>query len=92
VAGLFAILFGFLAFIVPLGLALSMRGWRQLGILAAAAALFFGWLTVDLENPEGLGQALGSFLGGLMLLGFACGVIARTVTLLGRSRNGDGGA
>lgn len=86
-AGIFALLVGTLCFMVPLGLPLAMRGWRPFLTLLAIAVVFFGWLTIELPNPQSLAAIIGSFLGGLMLLGFACGAIAKLTMLLGRGPN-----
>jgi hypothetical protein len=48
------------------------------------AAVFFGWLTVEMPTPGTIPEGIGAFLGGLMLFGFAAGAIAKFVTLVGR--------
>ena len=80
-AGLFAILATCLAFLVPLAIPLFAANWRSLAIMAAIAALFFSWLYFDIGSGSSM---IGSFLGGLMLIGFAFGAIARFAMLLGR--------
>mgnify|MGYP006191094479 CR=1 FL=1 len=80
-AGLFAILAACLAFVVPLAVPLFAANWRSLLIMAAAAAAFFTWLHFDVADGSSL---IGEFLGGLMLVGFAFGAIARFAMLLGR--------
>jgi hypothetical protein len=73
-----------LCFIGAMALPLAMPGWRSLAVAMVLAAAFFGWLAVDIERPGSPAQLLGSFLGGVLLVGFAAGAIARLVGLLGR--------
>ncbi len=79
--GVIAIIAAVLAFLVPLALPLFARSWRSLAMMAAVAALFFSWLYFDIGSGSSM---IGSFLGGLMLIGFAFGAIARFAMLLGR--------
>lgn len=79
--GVLAIIGASLAFLVPLGLPLFARSWRTLGVMTIAAVAFFTWLTFDIAGGASL---VGEFLGGLMLVGFAFGAIARFAMLLGR--------
>lgn len=87
--GLFAIIAAFLAFTVPLAIPLFVQQWRTFFIVVAVAVAFFIWLTLDLQrnalgDPPGLAQLFGPLLGGLMLVGFAAGAIAKFVMLVGR--------
>jgi hypothetical protein len=83
--GLFAILASFLAFALPLGIPLMAQRWRSFFIVLALGAAFFAWLTWDLgRQPPGTESFPGAFLGGLMLFGFAGGVVARFVMLVSR--------
>lgn len=84
-AGLLAIFGSFLAFVVPLAIPLFVQRWRTLALVVGAAVVFFGWLTWDLARPDN-GNWIGPFFGGLMLFGFAGGVIAKFVMLVGQSR------
>lgn len=81
---LFALVLAFLAFSVPMAIPLFAQRWRSLGLVVLAGALFFGWLTLEMPVEGTLPNGIGQFLGGLMLFGFAGGVIARFVSLLGR--------
>jgi hypothetical protein len=84
-AGLFAIVASFLAFVVPLGVPLLAQRWRSYFITLAIGAAFFAWLTWDIgRQAPGTEGFPGAFLGGLMLFGFAGGAIARFVMLLSR--------
>ncbi|WP_417309322.1 hypothetical protein [Devosia sp.] len=82
-AGLFAIFFSFLAFVVAVAVPLFVQRWRTLAIVVAGAVIFFGWLTWDLARPDN-GNWIGPFIGGLMLFGFAGGLIAKFVMLVGQ--------
>lgn len=82
--GALALIGAFLSFIVPLGVPLFAQRWRTLGIVAVIGVLFFVWVNLDLGNPAGVTQAFGPFLFGLMLFGFAAGVIAKFVMLTAR--------
>lgn len=84
-AGVFALVAALLAFAVPMALPLLAQRWRSLGVLLLAGLAFFAWLNADITAHDG-GGAIGAFLGGLMLVGFAGGVLARFVMLLGRPR------
>ena len=84
-AGLFAIVASFLAFMVPLGIPLLAQRWRSFFVTLAFGAAFFAWLTWDIgRQPAGTESFPGAFLGGLMLFGFAGGAVARFVMLLSR--------
>lgn len=80
-AGLFAIIAATLAFLVPLAAPLFVTRWQTLAILIAVAAAFFTWLSLDIAGGSSI---IGSGLGGLMLVGFAFGVIAKFAMLIGR--------
>lgn len=82
--GIIALVAAFLAFMVALAIPLMVQTWRRLAIVVVVAALFFGFVTYDLPHPDGITQLFGPFLFGLMLFGFAAGVIAKFVMLLGR--------
>jgi hypothetical protein len=83
-SGVIALVAAFLAFAVPIAVPLFATTWRSFAIVVAAGALFFTWVTYDLANPMGITQLLGAFLCGLALFGFAGGVVAKFVMLLGR--------
>ena len=83
-SGAFALIGAFLAFMVPIAVPLFAQRWQSFGIVVAVGAAFFAWVTYDLAKPTGITQAFGSFVFGLMLFGFAAGVIAKFVMLLGR--------
>ena len=78
-SGVLALVAAFLAFMVPIAVPLFVQRWRTLGIVVVAGVLFFAWV-----SPGGITQELGPFVFGLMLLGFAAGVIAKFVMLVGR--------
>ncbi len=80
-SGVFAILSSLLAFLVPLAIPLFAQRWRSFAIILGLGALFFWWLTLDVERPQSI---IGTFLGGLMLFGFGAGLIAKFVMLVGR--------
>jgi hypothetical protein len=80
-AGVFAIIAAVLAFLVPLALPLFAQRWATLAMMVAVASLFFSWLYFDIASGTSM---IGSFLGGLMLIGFAFGAIAKFAILLGR--------
>jgi hypothetical protein len=82
--GAIAIVGALLAFAVPIAVPLFAQRWRTLGIIVGLGALFFAWVSYDLANPAGATQAFGPFVFGLMLFGFAAGVIAKFVMLTGR--------
>jgi hypothetical protein len=79
-----ALLLAGFCFIGAMALPLALPGWRSLLVVSVAAALFFGWIALEIETPGSPAQAIGSFLGGLLLVGYAAGAIARTVALIGR--------
>jgi hypothetical protein len=83
-SGAFALVGAFLAFAIPIGVPLFVTTWRSFAIVVAAGVLVFAWVTFDLANPLGVTQSLGPFVFGLALFGFAAGVIAKFVMLLGR--------
>ena len=83
-SGALALFAAFVAFMAPVAIPLFAQRWRSLGIVVALGLLFFTWATLDLANPAGITQALGTFVLGLMLFGFAAGVIAKFVMLVGR--------
>jgi hypothetical protein len=82
--GFWALILAGLCFIGAMALPLALPGWRSLLAVSAAAALFFGWIAIEVEVPGSLAQGIGSFLAGLLLIGYAAGAIARTVALIGR--------
>ncbi|WP_421760367.1 hypothetical protein [Devosia sp.] len=82
--GIFALILAFVAFAVAIAMPLFAQRWTTLAIMVAGAVLFFGFVTYDLPHPDGITQVLGPFVFGLMLFGFAAGVIAKFVMLLGR--------
>ena len=86
IEGTLAIVLAFLCFLVPMAVPLFAQRWRTLIIVVIVAALFFGWLTLEMNTPGTIPAGIGSFLGGLMLFGFAAGAIAKFVTLLGRPK------
>ncbi len=83
-SGAFALFAAFLAFAIPISIPLFAQRWRTFGAIVALGALFFAWVNHDLANPSGVSQMLGTFLLGLALFGFAGGVIAKFVMLVGR--------
>jgi len=83
-SGVIAIITALLAFGIPIAVPLFAQRWRTLLILLVLGALFFGWVTLDLAAPDGITQSLGPFTFGLMLFGFAAGVIAKFVMLVSR--------
>jgi hypothetical protein len=82
-SGAFAVFAGLLCFAIPLAVPLFVQRWRTFAIIVALAVAFFAWLTWDIERTGGV-HWIGSFLGGLMLFGFAAGAIAKFVMLVGR--------
>jgi len=82
--GVIALFTALLAFGIPIAVPLFAQRWRTLGIVALLGALFFAWVNFDLAAPDGVTQALGPFTFGLMLFGFAAGVIAKFVMLVSR--------
>lgn len=83
-AGAIALVATLLAFFVPLAVPLFAQRWRTLIVIAALGAAFFGYVTWDLGNASGPAHLLGPFLSGLMLFGFAGGLLAKFVMLLSR--------
>jgi hypothetical protein len=88
-SGLFAIASAFLAFAVPLAVPLFVRRWQTLLVVVAVGAAFFAWLAYDLQQDGAAAAMIGSFLGGLMLIGFAFGAIAKFVMLIGRPKSSE---
>ncbi len=84
IEGTLAIILAFFSFLIPMAIPLFAQRWRTLLIVVSVAALFFGWLTVEMPTPGTIPAGIGAFLGGLMLFGFAAGTIAKFVQLLGR--------
>jgi hypothetical protein len=82
--GFWALLLAGLCFVGAMALPLALPGWRSLLGVTLVAALFFGWMASNIDTPGSLAQGIGSFLGGLMLFGFAGGAIARMIALIGR--------
>lgn len=83
--GVFALLLSVLAFAVPLAIVLFSTRWRSYAVVLVVGAAFFWWLDSDIRTAPG-GGAIGAFLGGMMLVGFGAGAIAKFVMLLGRVR------
>lgn len=84
IEGTLAIFLAFICFLVPMAVPLFAQRWRTLIVILVLAAVFFGWLTIEMPIPGTIPSRIGAFLGGLMLLGFAAGAIAKFVQLLGR--------
>jgi len=84
IEGAFAVVVATLSFLVAMAIPLFALRWRTLLIVIAVGAAFFAWLTLEVSVPGSIPSAIGTFLGGLMLLGFAGGAIARFVSLLGK--------
>lgn len=84
IEGTLAIVLAFLCFLVPMAVPLFAQRWRTLVVILVVGALFFGWLTLEMDTPGTIPASLGAFLGGLMLFGFAAGAIAKFVALVGR--------
>jgi len=82
--GIWAIFLAFICFLVPMAVPLFAQRWRTLIVILVLAAVFFGWLTLEMPSPGTIPAGIGAFLGGLMLFGFAAGAIAKFVQLLGR--------
>jgi hypothetical protein len=84
--GFLALIAATLSFLIAMAIPLFAQRWRTLLVIVAVGALFFGWMTLEMPVAGSIPSGIGAFLGGLMLFGFAGGVIARLVTLLGRRR------
>ena len=84
IEGTLAIVLAFICFLVPMAVPLFVQRWRTFAIVLALGALFFGWLTLEMNTPGSVAAGIGSFLGGLMLFGFAAGAIAKFVALVSR--------
>ena len=82
--GAIALIGAFLAFSVPIAVPLFAQRWRTLVIVLLLGAVFFGWLTLEMDTPGTIPAGIGAFLGGLMLFGFAAGAIAKFVALVGQ--------
>ena len=82
--GVFALFGAFLAFIIPMSVPLAAQRWQSLGIITAIGVALFVWVDIDLGNPTGFAQSLGPFVFGLMLFGFAAGVLAKFVMLISK--------
>jgi hypothetical protein len=89
--GVIALLVSVLAFAVPLAIVLFTMRWRSYAVVLALGAAFFWWLDNDIRTAPG-GGAIGAFLGGMMLVGFGAGAVAKFVMLLGRVRTPGSGA
>jgi len=86
-SGLVAVFVSALAFIVSLAIPLATRRWRSFAVVVVLAAIFFAWLDADIGHASATApSAVGPFIGGLMLVGFAAGAVARFVMLLSRPR------
>ena len=83
--GVLALIVSVLAFAVPLAVVLFTMRWRSYAVVLALGAAFFWWLDMDIRTAPG-GGAIGAFLGGMMLVGFGAGAIAKFVMLVGRFR------
>lgn len=82
--GFWALILAGLCFIGAMALPLALPGWRSLLVVSVVAGLFFGWIAIEIEVPGSPAQAIGSFLAGLLLVGYAAGAIAKFVALIGR--------
>lgn len=82
--GGWAIVLAFICFLAPMAMPLFTVRWKSFLILVGIAVLFFGWMTLEVPRPGTIPSAIGAFLGGLMLTGFAFGAIARFISLVGR--------
>ena len=82
--GFWAILLACVCFLAAMAVPLFALRWKSFLVVLALAVLFFGWLTLEMDRDGTIPAAIGSFLGGLMLTGFAFGAIARFVSLLGK--------
>lgn len=82
---LLALVAAFLAFAIALAVPLFVQRWSRLALVVLVGAAFFAWLTWDLgQAAAGEIKLIGPLLGGLMLFGFAGGVIAKFVMLVAR--------
>lgn len=86
IEGIWALFLAFLSFVLPMAIPLFVQRWRTLLLVVGLGVAFFAWLTVEMPNPGSIPSGIGAFLGGLMLFGFAGGVIARLVQMLGRPK------
>ena len=82
--GAFAILGATLAFVVPLAIPLFVQGWRGFLVVLALGTAVATWLTLEMPVPGSIPNSLGTFLGGLIVVGLALGVIAKFVMLVAR--------
>jgi hypothetical protein len=85
-SGLAALFGAFIAFLVPMAVPLAAQRLQSLGIITVIGIAIFIWIDIDLGNPAGVTQSLGPFVFGLMLFGFAAGVIAKFVMLVAKRR------
>ena len=92
-SGLVALVVSALAFLVPLAVPLFAQRLRTFAIILAIFVVFFLWLNGDIaSSPPGQPHWLGPFLGGLMLVGFTGGAIAKFVMLVSRRPEPPAGA
>lgn len=84
IEGTWALVLAFICFLVPMAAPLLALRWRTFLIMLAVAAVFFGWMTVEVPVAGSIPAGIGPFLGGLMLTGFAFGMIAKFVGLVGK--------
>lgn len=84
IEGIGALLLGFFSFVVPMAIPLMAERWRTLALVAVAGVGFFAWMTLEMPVAGSIPAVIGAFLGGMMLFGFAAGMIARFVMLVGR--------
>ena len=83
--GGWAIFLAFVCFLGTMAAPLFAVRWRSFLVQVAIAALFFGWMTLEVNREGTIPAAIGSFLGGLMLTGFGFGAVARFAMLIGRA-------
>jgi hypothetical protein len=94
IEGAIAIIASVLSLLIPLAIPLFAQRWRTFAIVLGLGAVFFAWLTWDIQraglgDPPGEPNWIGPFLGGLMLFGFGAGSISKFVMLLARRRTGE---
>jgi hypothetical protein len=82
--GVLALFASLLAFMVPLALMLFTQRWRTFLLAVAIGVAVFAGMTADFAS--GGTAVVGQFGGGMMLVGFAAGVIAKFVMLLSRPK------
>ena len=83
--GGWAIFLAFLCFLGPMAIPFFAVRWRSFFVQIVIAAVFFGWMTLEVNREDTVPAAIGSFLGGLMLTGFGFGAVARFAMLLGQA-------